>query len=112
MDLDKAIKERHSVRNFTNRKPDWRKIIEAIDLARYAPSAGGIFTTKFILVDDKEKINRLADYAQQDFISQVHYVVIVCSSRKLLGNSFPAQAKEFSKQQTAAAIQNFLLKLT
>ena len=112
MQIDAAIQERHSVRSFTNRKPDWRKIIEAIDSSRYAPAAGGIFTTRFIFVDDKEKIQRLANYAQQDFISQVHYAVIVCSSRNLLENSFPAQAKDFSKQQTAAAIQNFLLKLT
>ncbi len=112
MDLDKAIKERHSTRSFTNRKPDWRKIVESIEAARYAPTAGAIFSTKFILVDDKEKIKRLATHAQQDFINQVHYVVIVCSSRKLLNNSFPDQADSFSKQQTAAAIQNFLLKLT
>lgn len=112
MNLDATIKERHSVRSFTNKKPDWRKIIEAIDAARYAPSAGSIFTLKFIVVNDKNKINKLASFSQQDFISQCHYTVIVCSEKKLLNNSFPEKAKEYSNQQAGSGIQNFLLKLT
>ena len=80
MDLDKAIKERHSARRFKSTKPDYSKILEAIDAARKVPLAGNIPSLKFMLITDKEKINELAQAATQDFIASVHYVVIVCSN--------------------------------
>jgi len=60
MEFDKLIKSRKSVKKFKDKKPDWRDIIECIDSARYAPMAGNDFTLKFILIDDKEKIQRLS----------------------------------------------------
>jgi len=112
MNLDKAIKSRASVRKFSSKKPDWRDIIEAIDSARYAPMAGGNFSLKFILVDDKEKIEKIAKSCQQDFISEAHYVVVVCSKT---GRTLNAYGKEqgavYARQQAGAAIENFLLKI-
>jgi len=66
MDLDKAIKARHSVRRFKTKSADWRDIIKAIDAARLAPYAGNIPTLKFIIVTDEEKIKQLAVACQQD----------------------------------------------
>ncbi len=111
MDLDKAIKSRKSVRKFKNKKPDWREIIECIDFARYTPMAGNNFTVKFILVDDKEKIQKISDSAQQPFISQAKYVVVVCSDPSRPKNAFGKRSEAFVRQQAGAAIQNFLLKI-
>ena len=79
MDLDKALKERHSVKKFNSKKPDWRDIIEAIDAARYAPMAGGNFSLKFIVVSEPEKISEIAQACQQNFVSEVSYVIVACS---------------------------------
>ncbi|MEX0920735.1 MAG: nitroreductase family protein [Candidatus Pacearchaeota archaeon] len=111
MNLDKVIKSRKSVRKFSDKKPDWREIIKCIDAARYAPIAGGNNISKFILIDDKEKINKLSDYAQQDFISQANYVVVFCSNPSRLKNAYGKKGDDYTKQQTGAAIQNFLLKI-
>lgn len=111
MDLDKAIRSRKSVRKFSNKTPDWRKIVEAIDFAKYAPMAGNNFTLKFILVDDKEKIQKITDAAQQAWITQSKYLVVVCSDEKRLNLSYGKKGLEYNKQQVGAAIQNFLLKL-
>ncbi len=112
MELDKAIKSRHSVKKFKeNKKPDWRDIIEAIDSSRYAPMAGNIFTLKFILIDDEEKIKKLADAAQQQFVGKVKYLVVICSNPSMLINAYDDKGEIYNKQQTGAAIQNFLLKL-
>ena len=111
MDLDKAIKERRSARKFKSKKPDWRDIIEAIDSMRYAPMAGNLFTLKFILIDDKEKIQKIADCCQQNFIAQAHYIVIVCSDPKMLINAYENKGEIYCRQQAGAAIQNFLLKI-
>jgi len=111
MQLDKAIKERHCVRKFSNKKPNWRRIIECIDSVRYAPMAGGNFTLKIILVSDKEKINKIAKACQQDFISQAHYVVVFCSVPERTELSFNERGKIYTRQQAGAAMQNFFLRI-
>jgi nitroreductase len=112
MELDKAIQGRHSVRKFSNKKPDWRNIIECIDSARYAPMAGNNFTLKFILVDDEEKITKITDAAQQDFISQAKYLVVICSNPSRPKNLYEKEnGEKWNKQQVGAAIENFLLKI-
>ncbi len=111
MELDKAITLRSSVKKFSKKKPDWRKIIEAIDSARYAPMAGNFFSLKFILVSDKEKIQKLAEASQQEFVADVQYVVVVCSNPSKTLNAYEERGKNYLKQQAGAGIQNFLLKL-
>ncbi len=111
MNLDKAIESRKSVRKFKQKKPDWRNIIECIDAARHAPMAGNNFTLKFIVVDDKDKIQKLSQASQQPFISQTHYVVVVCSDISRTSNAYQEKGEIFSRQQAGAGIQNFLLKI-
>jgi len=111
MDLDRAIKQRKSVKKFNSKTPDWRDILECIDVARYAPMAGGMFTPRFILVNEKEKIQKIAEAAQQPFISQTQCVVVVCSDPGKISNAYPEFSEKFSRQQAGAAIENFLLKI-
>src|SRR3989338_4168063 len=113
MDLDKAIHSRTSVKKFKSKKPDWRDIIECIDATRYSPKAGKNFTLKFILVDDKNKIKKITEACQQDFIADASYVLVVISDHYRLKNSFGNEfGKKYGKQQAGAAIENFLLKIT
>ncbi len=111
MDLDKAIKSRSSVKKFNSKKPDWRKIVECIDSARFAPMAGGNYSLKFILVDDPEKIREMAEACQQDFVGTVSYVVVACSTPSRTTNAYGKQGEVFLRQQAGAAIENFLLKI-
>lgn len=112
MDLDKAIKTRKSVRRYLDKKPDWRKIIQAIDLARFAPTAGNMFRTEFILVSDKKKILEIKNACQQDFVGEAHYLVVVVSDDTLLTKMYGERAEKFGRQQAGAAIENFILKLS
>jgi nitroreductase len=110
--LDKIIEARRSIRKFKSTKPDWRTIIECIDAMRFAPMAGNNFSLKIILVDDNEKIAKIADACEQKFIEKAHYVVVVCSNKKLATLSYEERGEGYLKQQAGAAIQNFLLKIT
>jgi len=112
MKLDDAISKRHSVRRFVEKKPNWRTIIEAIDAASLAPSAGNIQTLKFILVDEKEKIEKIAEACQQDFVKDAHFLVVFCSDSSQAERMYDERALRYVKQQAGAAIENFLLKLT
>jgi nitroreductase len=112
MDLDKAIQDRHCVRKFnTKKKPNWRNIIECIDAARYAPMAGGNYTLKFILVDDEEKIKKIAAASQQNFIEDAKFVVVVCSNPSRPVNLYGKRGETYAKNQAGAAMENFFLKI-
>lgn len=111
MNLNDAIKNRKSVKKFKSIKPDWRDVIECIDSMRHAPTAGGISTIKIILVSDAKKIQKIADAAQQDFIAQANFVVVVCSDSSKTISSYGERGKKYARQQAGAAIQNFLLKI-
>lgn len=111
MQLKDAIEKRKSVKIFGLGRPDWRKIIRAIDAARFAPSAGNQFVTKFILVSDEKKIEQLAAASQQDFVSKAKYVVVVVSDDSELIRDFDKRGARYCAHQTGAAIENFLLAL-
>ncbi len=111
MEVDEAIKSRKSVKDYLRKKPDWRGILEAIDSARYAPMAGNNFSLQFIVVDDPKKIAKFAEAAQQDFVQDAKYVVVVCSNPSRTMNLYKERASKYLKQQAGAGIQNFLLKL-
>ena len=111
MDTDKAIKQRKSIRHFSDKKPNWREIIECIDTARYAPMAGNTFSLRFMLVDDKEIIKKVAEAAQQDFIAKAQYLVAVCTDPILTQNAYEERGTRYLRQQAGAAIENFILSL-
>ncbi|MEK6918245.1 MAG: nitroreductase family protein [Nanoarchaeota archaeon] len=112
MDLDHVIHARRSIREFSTEKPDWRLVIEAIDAARFAPTSGNNFTTKFLMVSDPEKISVLAEATQQHFVGKAKCIVVVCSSPARTINAYGEAGKAYVRQQAGATIQNFLLKLT
>jgi nitroreductase len=111
MELGRAIESRHCVRKFKDKKPDWRNIIECIDSARYAPMAGNNYTLKFILVDDEEKIKKISDACQQQFVAQAKYVVVVCSNPSRTSNLYGKSSEIWTRQQAGAAMENFFLSI-
>jgi nitroreductase len=112
MSLDNIIRSRRSRREFSDKKPNWRFLLQAIDASKYAPAAGNIFSLKCILVDEKEKIHSIAEACQQDFVAKAPYLIVVCSKPSMLKSNFPEKiSTRFMHQQAGAAIQNILLKL-
>lgn len=112
MQLKEAIESRKSVKRFSTKKPDWKKIIRAIDYVRFAPSAGNKFVTKFILVDDEKKITKLCEASQQDFVGTAQYIIVAVSDDKKLLLDYGERGERYCAQQAGAAIQNLLLALT
>lgn len=111
MQLGRAILGRKSVRKFKDKKPDWRDIIECVDVTRYAPMAGDNFSLKFIIVENEETIQKLAKATQQDFINQAKYVVVACTNPLRTVNAYEKRGEMYCRQQAGAAIQNLLLRI-
>ncbi len=112
MQLKDAIKKRKSVVRYHHKKPDWRKIIRAIDVARYSPNADGQFVMKFILISDESIIGELAQASQQRFVGDARFVVVAVSDDSKLIRSYGKRGSRYSSLQAGASIQNFLLQLT
>jgi nitroreductase len=112
MQLQTAIRKRRSVKKFKDKKPDYREILDCIDSTRFAPMAGGFFSLKFLIIDDKDAIREIAELSDQDFIKDAPYVVFLVSDPSVTKKAFPESYEKFLKQQAGAAIQNLLLTVT
>lgn len=112
MKTHEAIQKRTSTRDFSNKSVKFGQILEAIDSANQAPFAGNINNLKFIIIENKENKNHIAEFCQQYWISEAQWIVIVCSESKKLEQLYQDRGQIYGKQQAGAAIQNFLLSIT
>ena len=64
MDFEKLILNRQSDRRYLPDSVDMNDIIKCLEAARMAPSACNSQPWKFIVVDDKEKLQEIADAAE------------------------------------------------
>ncbi len=112
MKVQDAIESRQSIREFSNKIVKFGEVLEAIDAANHAPFAGNINNLKFIIVGENDNKKIIAEHAQQYWISDASWIVVVCSEIKKLENLYQDYAETYSKQQAGAAIENMLIRLT
>lgn len=112
MELNEAIKKRCSIRNYRLKKPKPEIIIKAIESANLAPSPGNLDLLKWIIVEDSEKISKIAEACQQEFIKKSQIIVVFCSNPKKAEPIYEDRTDKYVKQHAGAAIENFLLKIT
>ncbi len=106
------VDKRRSVKKYSTRMPDWRKILRAIDSARMAPSPGNQSFIEYIVVNDPELIEKITEATQQSFVGKAKYIVVVVSNAAKLKSSYADRAEKYATQAVGAAIENFLLAIT
>lgn len=111
MDFDKIISKRTSVTSFTSRVPSWKDAMLAIDAALQGPFAGNKNNLKFIIVESKNTINKLAKHAEQDWIADSRLAIVVLSDDSVLEDMYGERGRVYSRQQAGAAINTIILKL-
>ena len=67
MDVIKCIKERRSIRKFTGEKIPREIIDEIVDVAAFAPSWKNSQTTRYIVIDDRKLIDKIAEECVMGF---------------------------------------------
>lgn len=112
MEYVDVLKLRRSVRKYALKGVSFQDISEICLAGTYAPMGGNIFTLKFIIVSDKETIQLLANAAQQPFIAQAPYIIVVYSKTSQVVRSYGKKGEIYSRQQAGAAIENMLLRAT
>ncbi len=65
MNLINLLKERRSIRKFTDKKVDKSSLEKMVEVARYAPTANNVQPWDFIVVTDKNKLNKITNLIDQ-----------------------------------------------
>src|SRR3989344_117450 len=112
MEFDSVIEKRKSVHSFKSKKVDWRYIMEAVDSACQGPFSDNRNNLKFLIIEEPDKINKIAEFANQLWINEAPILVVVCSDDTNLENMHAERGRVYSRQQAGSAINTFLLKLT
>jgi nitroreductase len=103
MELDKAIRERRSVRVFSDRHVEQEKIEKMIDSARWAPSACNQQLWNFIVIrNDRIKRSLAEDAACNTLVVSAPVVIAVTYAKENLKDYYVSQS-------ASAAVQNMLL---
>ncbi len=111
MEFDDVIEKRHSVRSFKSKKPSWKSVLLAVEAAAKGPFSGNHNNIRFVIVEDKENIEKIADYCHQTWIAESSTLIVVCGDETHLENLYGERGRVYSRQQAGAAIENFLLKI-
>lgn len=80
MDVTEAIQKRVTIRRWKEAPVEKEKIIKVLEAGRRAPSWGNVQPWRFIVVQDKEKIEELANIAGggQPQVSGAPVVIVCC----------------------------------
>tara|TARA_Y100000310_G_scaffold344866_1_gene460111 strand:- start:3709 stop:4377 length:669 start_codon:yes stop_codon:yes gene_type:complete len=111
MDLVDAVRSRRSIRKYQDRQVPWDEIVKILHSAKYAPFAGNIMNSKFIVIKDEDKRNAIADAcADQHWMALAPVHIVVVGEPEKAERYYGARgARLYTIQGGAAAIQNMLL---
>jgi len=117
MDFIEVVNKRMSIRAFDkekNKKISDEVILELLELAIKAPSAGNLQSWEFIIVKDQETKNRLARAAlNQRFVAEGSHLIVACANQELSATVYGNRGWDlYSIQDVTAAIMILLLGVT
>ena len=89
----KLINKRHSVRKFIPTPIPNDFIEKSIELARKAPSAGGLRAYRIYWTKENDRIKNLAIYARQGWIANASLIFIICVDPKRSARKYGERGK-------------------
>ncbi len=110
MDILDIIKQRRSVRDFTDREVADETIAELIEAVRWAPSAGNLQSRRFYFVRNEATRRELVKAALgQQFVGRAPLVVVACLDRTISARYGDRGVHLYAIQDVAASVMNLML---
>lgn len=111
MDLIDGLRSRRSIRRFKPELIPDDIILNILDLANAAPSAGNLQAREFIVIRDVDVKEKLAVAAfNQKFVLQAPVVIVVCGNPERSSMGYGKRGKKlYSIQDADAAVMHILL---
>lgn len=118
MTLDEIIRHRRSIRRYTGQPVEREKILACLEAARLAPSAENAQPWRFLVIDEPELKNRLAEkafsgiYSACRFAAQAPVLVLLLARKDFLANRLGrvVQGTQFYLLDLGIAGEHFVLK--
>ncbi|MDP4268468.1 MAG: nitroreductase family protein [Bacteroidota bacterium] len=82
MKFIELAKKRYSCRNYSDKKIYRDTLLELLEAARIAPSAANYQPWHFVVVDEENALNKLAQAYSRDWFRKAPAVIVVCSQKK------------------------------
>jgi len=111
MQVFDIIKQRRSVRFYTEQAIDEDKLKKLVEAAIWAPSAGNIHAWNLVVVQRKEDIV-LIQAVSPGMVSKPTALMILCADREKAYNKGGEEWEVLSKMDIAIAAQNICLEAT
>jgi len=112
MDFTKVLKSRRSVRRFAPRKVSDGIVLEALEAALWAPSAGNVQDKEFVVVRDKATKEELVSAVfDQVWVARAPVIIVLISNVEKLRLKFRNRAELYATVSSGASLQNMLLCL-
>lgn len=111
MDFLNLLKSRRSIRRFTQEDVSNELIMQLLEAAQSAPSAGNCQPWHFYVIKNEDVKQKIQGYAyNQSFIATAPVVFVVCADILRTEGRYKERGRNlYCIQDTAAAIQNILL---
>jgi nitroreductase len=107
--IDK-FKSRRSIRKFSTKPVDFKKICDIVEAGLNAPCAGNVQNYKIIIVEQKDKKIECGKIAiQQYWLSEAPYLIVVVREDSELLSLYPVRGELYSIQNVAAVIENMVM---
>ena len=106
MDVNKAIKNRRSIRKYQQRVVEKEKLMKVLEAARLSPSAMNRQPYAFVVISNNETIEKISSACNQKWDTAI--IIVVCA--------FPEEAwvrddgEEYWKADSAVAMTNISLQ--
>jgi len=106
----KILFERRSIRKFLSEEIPEEHLLQMLEAANYAPSAGNLQAREFVVVKDPKRRKEIADIAYgQEFIAEAPVVVVVCANYGISMSRYGKRGELYALQDADAATENLLL---
>lgn len=111
MDLDEAILKRRSIREYKDKQIPFDKLTLLLEAGRHAPNSGNLQDFRFIVVNNKDKKNKIAEVSLKQFwMNSAPVYIVICSDFQRLKTFYKDRAEKYSNQNAAAAAMLISLK--
>ncbi len=111
MELDLAIKNRRSVRQYLDKKVESNNINFILDAAKYAPNSGNKQFWHFIVVEDLNKREQITEACiGQDWMKTAPVFIVISYNFEDCKRFYEERAEMYGMQDSALAAQNIMLK--
>ena len=110
MEFTEVIRNRHSIRNFTDQPVEAEKLQQILETANLAPSAGNLQAYEIYVVMDAKKRDGLSCAAlAQEYIAKAPVVLVFCTHPELTNGRYTERGTRLYTVQDATIACTFAM---